>query len=448
MTQFTFYPTLNNTSQHKFIQSQNWLESIRNPGENYLNSILLARQIAARGKGSDTYNSIKRTKLPCILTNVLATGGRKKENILCPTGLIYIDYDFKTVQEAVEKKQELINNPFTYSCWYSLSGTGVGSLVKINSFEVGKPAAEFKQAYKLMCDTLGLIDWDTHAATETRVVVLSYDSEIYINDLSSLYEWSLEPSIQTERTEDRSIVVGTEAQQTPASISNSDLSKNVAPCNSQEIRIMDGATFFPRLRTQIELVDYPDSLVFIPEGKLYFKCYLPFIPVTGKVRKLTEGERWTILSSYAHHLVILNPQAERDQFLQHMLMINRNHCVIPLANREIIILVESKLKNRDSLKPNPKFVTYKKYWIDPAAPNKKQIYIDFLKCNSIEAKLEQFVADELWSGDEKVKTVKLAKQFDISRASIDKVYNKRPDLKLAINEFNNSIRKQKTHKLI
>ena len=96
-----------------------------------------------------------------------------------PSGFIYIDIDNNNHDINFLKQDEYI-----YSCWRSLSDTGVGALVKVN----GITAQNFKECWRYLENYFrgyGItIDQQTNDITRQNVI--SFDPDIYINENAAL----------------------------------------------------------------------------------------------------------------------------------------------------------------------------------------------------------------------------------------------------------------------
>ena len=97
-----------------------------------------------------------------------------------PSGFIYIDLDDYHDINFLKQDEHI------YSCWKSLSGIGVGALVKVN----GITAQNFKGCWSYIYNYFrgyGIII-DKQTCDITRQNVISFDPDIYINEnATSLY---------------------------------------------------------------------------------------------------------------------------------------------------------------------------------------------------------------------------------------------------------------------
>ncbi len=119
-----------------------------------------------------------KKQLPCITVSGVFKNGHSSKDLIKHSGLIQIDLD--EIENPEKVKAILINDSFIYSCFISPSGNGVKAIVKINfnnhlrSFDLVKDY--FYNEYKLQidnkCKDLG------------RLMYLSYDNELFINEYS------------------------------------------------------------------------------------------------------------------------------------------------------------------------------------------------------------------------------------------------------------------------
>ena len=103
---------------------------------------------------------------------------RDDKSLVNHSGFVPIDID--DIDDINEAKQELINNPYIYALWTSSSGKGLHGLVRIGD------GNKHTQHYKALLEKIpGL---DPTARNPSRVLYLSYDPELYINENAK--EWS------------------------------------------------------------------------------------------------------------------------------------------------------------------------------------------------------------------------------------------------------------------
>ena len=116
--------------------------------------------------------------MPSITVSGTFKNGHSTSNLIKHSGLIQVDID--DISQPIELKAKVTDDIFTYSCFISPSGNGLKVIVKIpidnhfQSFELLK--AYFLAEYK--------IDIDSKCKDIGRLMFLSFDSEIFINEKS------------------------------------------------------------------------------------------------------------------------------------------------------------------------------------------------------------------------------------------------------------------------
>lgn len=147
------------------------LQEIKTGGENH-DLLLEARN---QGKNTPLYESIKTKELNTFTPNATFNHTRNLNAIKNLSGLVYLDIDGCTKID--------FDNPYIYSTWLSLSGTGRGVLVKAE----GLNKDNFSLAYASIAKDIG-IDVDHNCKDLTRQVVISYDPNIHININSKTFD--------------------------------------------------------------------------------------------------------------------------------------------------------------------------------------------------------------------------------------------------------------------
>src|SRR5205085_222915 len=84
----------------------------------------------------------------------------------------------------------LKQNPMVLSCWTSISGLGVGLIVKVKGID----KEHFNQAYNIISKKLE-IPSDKNCRNANRKNVISYDPTIYINEKSEVFNLVNEPPV-------------------------------------------------------------------------------------------------------------------------------------------------------------------------------------------------------------------------------------------------------------
>lgn len=135
---------------------------------------------AMEARSASNYSSIKKTLLSVTWAGVFPEQ-RNLTNLVNLSGLMYFDID-----EDIDKSL-LYEIPEVYAAWSSLSGKGVGFLIKVK----GLNTTNYNSTYKAFCEKYefnfdSLPDW-------TRLNIISYDPDIHINENCDEFE-AVEPS--------------------------------------------------------------------------------------------------------------------------------------------------------------------------------------------------------------------------------------------------------------
>ena len=141
-------------------------------GDENLKLIQTAREY---GKGSPLYDSIKTNLLPSFRFNFLFKNSATNKNIICATGLIYLD---------VDEVDSIPNNDYIFASWKSLSKTGFGILIKVDNLTLDN----YSEVYNQLTGILQ-ISSDAGARKATQQTVLSFDSNLYHNPNSLVFHY-------------------------------------------------------------------------------------------------------------------------------------------------------------------------------------------------------------------------------------------------------------------
>jgi hypothetical protein len=286
------------------------------------------------------------------------------DNRFKPTGYLYLDYDKiackrMTYEQAQDVKRCIAQSPYTAAVWLSISGHGVGALVKIDADQLVKyssSAKSFKAYANMVAQHVGCgTGLDEGALTRDRINVVSYDPNVYANlNAETLH------------------VNETGLEQPVAEISQDVL--------AQALTMTTQIYKSGKIITQARLKEYGSDCEYFPEGIPYFECRTPFGP-DGKTKKLLEGGRNSWMSKFAANLVLLNRDVAETNLVKFMMGVNDNICQPPLPKHEIIHIVTSKLKARDEGTLHAAGVKLKKFWINPnvAKGDRLKVYQDTRK---------------------------------------------------------------------
>jgi hypothetical protein len=367
---------------NKSLTINDWFTLIKNPLDHFQTIQEIRTEYRNNGK-SEKYSLLKKTKLPCVTFNQLFLEGKRRHSYaFAPTGYLYIDVDNIDVNKL---KNQLFQHPNITAVWKSLSGNGIGAIVRIN----GVNNANYKLAFNRLKEEFDFLDENTFKLSQPTI--LSFDEEILIKDAEPLlWDYSVTQIDDiiipiTERT-DKELV---------------------------------------KLRTEYTLDYYQSDCDYFPEGKPYYQAYWPFTS-KGKLKTVSQGQRNNILSSFIHNLVCLNPTADIGLIVMYANSFNKKYCSPSLPYSEVNLIVASK---RESLKQEtlqPLNVTMKKYWVKPTVANKVKAFQKARKNKSVENTEENIIKTIEKLKDEKIKVTQnnVAKESKLSIATIKRYWKK------------------------
>jgi len=277
------------------------MDMIKNPDSDIKEKINQAREICS-SHNKDEYNRLK-TSLPCFNFNFQFDGYKKTENIIAPTGFIYLDVDGDISLD--------INNPFIFASWKSVSGKGRSFLVLVNGLTVDN----FKLNYKLIADELG-INADLNAAKPTQYCFHSYDDELYCNDNSIMWDCKGD-------------------------------TKNY-PKQSYPIYNKDSNEMGRKRSIRFNSISDCD---FNGEPYIFFEDEKELISAVHVPPIIEEGGRNTILYSIAYQIKALNPEIDYSDLSRIVHYVNEKRCFPNLKINEVEIIINKvdKLENPEPM---------------------------------------------------------------------------------------------------
>jgi len=128
------------------------------------------------------YEYIKIEKTTCITWNASFKGARKKENIESLSSYIYFDID--SYDGSIDDILNILKNPKIKpikAIWRSFGGDGIGFLVGVEDLNENNFLSTWRYFEKLFLDNFNIIV-DKATKDITRINVLSYDKDIYVNE--------------------------------------------------------------------------------------------------------------------------------------------------------------------------------------------------------------------------------------------------------------------------
>ena len=286
------------------IDVYDFFDRIQNPDSKIKELILLAR-VYKMNDDEDAYQKIK-SSLPCYTLNFSFDGKKSNENIIAPTGFIYLDID------NVENIN--LSNPYIFAAWQSLSGAGYGILVKVD----GLTLENFKITYQAIGKELG-IEVDLNAAKATQFTIQSYDEDIYINNDSTTWEAT--------------------TLDAPTTLSYKKKKKRYANVKGEKETIQ---------YDNLHEIDFEgqDYLVFPDEKYEAAKAYIP--------KRINSGNRNQTLFTIGLQFKALNPNISPNYLYKKLHGINSICCHPPLPENEVNRII-SNIVELQSPEPFPNY---------------------------------------------------------------------------------------------
>jgi hypothetical protein len=284
------------------------------------------------GKHSSEYDKIK-CQVPTFTPNARFSQRRDLKYLQEPSGFIYIDLD--DYHDINFLKQD----EYIYSCWRSLSGIGIGALVKVDGITI----QNFKGCWSYLFNYFKEygITIDKQTCDITRQNVISFDPDIYINkNAASLYADQITTQTYTS---------------VPQFQDSKESNLSSLFYGYEETTVTDTSTI--KYRTTLD--DYQGkNYVVIEDGKEFRSCYLP--------KEIRAGERHKWMGGHTVSLLFTNPTITMEKLFNCVLHSNLTHCHPPMMNSEIMSIVKWHWNKHSSgkLDYHPKL---KKIWFDPSA---------------------------------------------------------------------------------
>jgi len=134
-------------------------------------------------------NSVKaseiKSNLPAITISATFKERRKKDYLDQYTGLLHLDYD--KLENVEEVKANLISMPYTHAAFISPSGNGVKALVKSDN-DISNHKTAFNSLRDYYDKAVG-VESDSSVKDITRLCFVSYDTELYLNEDSEVFNY-------------------------------------------------------------------------------------------------------------------------------------------------------------------------------------------------------------------------------------------------------------------
>jgi len=139
-----------------------------------------------------------KSKLPAFTISATYTGKRTKENVESYSGLLHLDYD--KLDNIQDVKSKIISIPYTYAAFVSPSGKGLKVLVKCDN-DLSTHTYAFN-ALRSYYDNLLGVESDKSIKDVLRLCFVSYDSDMYLNKNSKIFNYQSYPNNETKSQKD------------------------------------------------------------------------------------------------------------------------------------------------------------------------------------------------------------------------------------------------------
>ena len=218
-------------------------------------------------------------------------------------------------------------------------------------------------------------------------------------------------------------------------IANEIISKE-APKVKEEIKCID----FIRLVFDVQLTDYNGlDCVFIPEGREYYGCVIPF---NNKTKKsiVTDTNKYVVIRDYINNLICLNPNISYFQTFIVVKGVEKRLKYINFEDKIIQMIIKEKINDLNNGILKPVNTKIKKFWVNPVSENKLDIYHKTKKDNSIML-LERFFGDDILNINEKVTYDTVVEYTKLSLRTVKSRLTN--EMKLSIKNHNKEIKNMK-----
>lgn len=312
------YSSITQPTSIGYIPVNDWLQKIK--------SSEFSTTISDARIGLLDYNVIK-AKLPAVTWNFIYNEYKKDDNCIYSTNFLFIDVD------SPEFDINTLDLTKIYSFYRSFGGKGYGIIVKTK----GITYENFKESYTSICLNLGIQKFiDKNAVKQSQYSVLSFDSDIYINKASYVFDYTISDAELKESISDyRNLVI------------NKKSTPSVVNKKKEDIYDTRGAFFKTQMRyDNTDTIDIDGNYIVNWEGYTIVKAWIP-------MQKIPDGNRYNFFLGYANNLVSLNPTLTFLGLLNNLKNVNCFACVQPIAESQLVKISNTMIKQRDSgiLKP-------------------------------------------------------------------------------------------------
>jgi len=138
----------------------------------------------------------KVKRLPCITTSGTFKKGHNGSDLLAHSGLLQIDIDDIGTLSYKALKRKFDADKYTFACFRSPSGNGIKVIIKIPA-HVETHLHSFLAVQKYFKDKYST-EIDTKCKDVGRVMFISSDKDIFVNENSEVFSELLKPEIVTK----------------------------------------------------------------------------------------------------------------------------------------------------------------------------------------------------------------------------------------------------------
>ena len=188
MLQINFMDSLNG-SNNRIVEVQKVLEQIK---KGFWKKQIDDIQYHINNGDTEQADELK-VKLPAFTISATYKDKRKKENVESYSGLLHLDYD--KLDNIQDVKSKIISNPYTYATFVSPSGKGLKVLVKCDN-DLSTHTYAFNALRSYYDNLLGVAS-DKNIKDVLRICFVSYDSNMYLNKNSKVFNYQSYPSNET-----------------------------------------------------------------------------------------------------------------------------------------------------------------------------------------------------------------------------------------------------------
>lgn len=176
-------------------------KSVQDVNNAFNKSVFYALDRIKNGKSKELVEQLRQlpdedyNKKKSILPGVCFNGKFKQRSIsglIEHSGLIILDFDkFKTTEDAIVFRDSISSDEFIFACWLSPSGKGIKALVKIPAIK-----ENHKGYFEALQKHFNHENWDSSGSDVSRFCFESYDTDLYLNENSSIWTEIEIPEIQ------------------------------------------------------------------------------------------------------------------------------------------------------------------------------------------------------------------------------------------------------------